>query len=281
MQEKNNPGSDVCSFYVFNKTRSVIDTHSHIYGEEFAVDRDEVVTRAFQAGVNHIFLPNINRESIAPMLELSAQYPNQIHPMMGLHPSDVNEDYRSCLTYMESLLANPNHPYVAVGEVGLDFYWDEHFRTEQMKAFELQVEWAVKYHLPLVIHARSAHQELLSVMSQYASSGLSGIFHCFGGTRQEAEQLLSFEGFCLGIGGVCTFKKSSLPDVLLSVPLSRIVLETDSPYLAPVPYRGKRNESSFVVEVLKKVAYIYNVPLEEVERQTDANAKHIFSRVKW
>lgn len=259
----------------------MIDTHSHIYGDEFAVDRDEVVARAFQAGVSHIFLPNINRESITSMLELSARYPKRIHPMIGLHPSDVNEDYRSCLAYMEALLAESNHPYVAVGEVGLDFYWDEYFRVEQMKAFEIQVEWAIKYKLPLVIHARSAHQELLSVMRQYASCGLKGIFHCFGGTRQEAEQLLSFEGFCLGIGGVCTFKKSSLPDVLLSVPLSRIVLETDSPYLAPVPYRGKRNESAYVAEVLKKVACIYNVSLEEVERQTDANVKRTFSQVKW
>ena len=169
--------------------------------------------------------------------------------------------------------------YVAVGEVGLDFYWDTTFRKEQLEAFRIQIEWAIRYHLPLVIHVRSAHRELLDVMTEYSGCGLRGIFHCFGGTLAEATQLLSYEGFCLGIGGVLTFKKSTLPDVLSQIPLSRVVLETDSPYLAPVPYRGQRNESAYVAEVLRKVADVYGMPVAEVERQTDQNAKRIFTHI--
>ena len=231
----------------------MIDTHSHIYGEEFAQDCDDVVQRAFRAGVSHIFLPNINMESIQPMLSLCDRYPGRLHPMMGLHPSDVNDSFHHVLSSMEALLADAHHPYVAVGEVG--------------------------YHLPLVIHVRSAHRELLDVMTEYSGCGLRGIFHCFGGTLAEATQLLSYEGFCLGIGGVLTFKKSTLPDVLSQIPLSRVVLETDSPYLAPVPYRGQRNESAYVAEVLRKVADVYGMPVAEVERQTDQNAKRIFTHI--
>ena len=259
----------------------MIDTHSHIYGEEFDGDRSEVVARAFQAGVSHILLPNINKESIAPMLSLCGQYPGRLYPMMGLHPSDVAADYREVLAYMEGLLVSERHPYVAVGEVGLDFYWDSTYRQEQLDAFRTQVGWAVRHHLPLVIHARSAHRELLEVMHDYASQGLQGIFHCFCGSLDEARDLLAFEGFCLGIGGVLTFKKSTLPEVLAQIPLSRVVLETDSPYLAPVPYRGKRNESAFVAEVLRKMASIYGLPVQEVERCTDENVKRIFTRIKW
>ena len=257
----------------------MIDTHSHIYGEEFAQDCDDVVQRAFRAGVSHIFLPNINMESIQPMLSLCDRYPGRLHPMMGLHPSDVNDSFRDVLSSMEALLADAHHPYVAVGEVGLDFYWDTTFRKEQLEAFRIQIEWAIRYHLPLVIHVRSAHRELLDVMTEYSGRGLRGIFHCFGGTLAEATQLLSYEGFCLGIGGVLTFKKSTLPDVLSQIPLSRVVLETDSPYLAPVPYRGQRNESAYVAEVLRKVADVYGLPVAEVERQTDQNAKRIFTHI--
>lgn len=261
--------------------RAVTDTHSHIYGEEFAEDRAEVVERAFEAGVSRILLPNINRESVAPMLSLCARYPDKVFPMMGLHPSDVRDGYRDELAYMRGLLSSPGHPYVAIGEVGLDFYWDTSRREEQLDAFRTQVEWAAELKLPLVIHARSAHRELLSVMRDYSSCGLSGVFHCFGGTTDEARELLAFEGFCLGIGGILTFKKSTLPEVLAQVPLSRVLLETDAPYLAPVPYRGKRNESSYVVEVLRRVALVYGLSPDEVERQTDENAMRVFARAKW
>jgi TatD DNase family protein len=258
----------------------MIDTHSHIYGPEYDEDRELVVRRAQQAGVERIFLPNINEASIAPMLSLCHSFPGYCYPMMGLHPEDVAEDYLQVLGRMEELLKDSSHPYIAIGEVGLDFYWDASLSKQQIDAFGRQIEWAVQYNLPLMIHSRNAHAELVQTIRSYASEGLSGVFHCFGGTLDEAQELLSFDNFVLGIGGVSTFKKSPLPQVLQSVPLQRIVLETDSPYLSPVPYRGKRNESSYVVEVMRKVAEIYNVTSEEVEKITNANVKRIFSRVK-
>lgn len=258
----------------------MIDTHSHIYGPEYDEDRELVVRRAQQAGVERIFLPNINEASIAPMLSLCHSFPGYCYPMMGLHPEDVAEDYLQVLGRMEELLKDSSHPYIAIGEVGLDFYWDASLSKQQIDAFGRQIEWAVQYNLPLMIHSRNAHTELVQTIRSYASEGLSGVFHCFGGTLDEAQELLSFDNFVLGIGGVSTFKKSPLPQVLQSVPLQRIVLETDSPYLSPVPYRGKRNESSYVVEVMRKVAEIYNVTSEEVEKITNANVKRIFSRVK-
>lgn len=258
----------------------MIDTHSHIYGPEFDEDRELVVERARQAGVECILLPNINEASIAPMLSLCRSFPGYCYPMMGLHPEDVGDDYLQVLDRMEELLKDPTHPYIAIGEVGLDFYWDASRTKQQIEAFSRQIEWAVQYKLPLVIHSRSAYEELVRVIRSYASEELSGVFHCFGGTLEEAEELLSFEHFVLGIGGVSTFKKSPLAEVLKSVPLQRIVLETDSPYLAPVPYRGKRNESAYIVGVLQKLAFIYNVLPEEVEKVTNANVKRVFSRVK-
>lgn len=258
----------------------MIDTHSHIYGPEFDEDRELVVERARQAGVERILLPNINEASIVPMLSLCQSYPGYCYPTMGLHPEDVAEDYLQVLDRMEERLKEPSHPYVAVGEVGLDFYWDASRATQQIDAFARQIEWAVRYKLPLVIHSRNAHAELVQAIRPYASEGLTGIFHCFGGTVEEAQELLTFEGFVLGIGGVSTFKKSPLPEVLQNVPLQRIVLETDAPYLAPVPYRGKRNESAYVAEVMRKVAEIYNVTPAEVENVTNANVMHVFSRVK-
>lgn len=258
----------------------MIDTHSHIYGPEFEEDRGLVVQRAQQAGVECVLLPNINWESIEPMLSLCCSYPDYCYPMMGLHPEDVADDYLQVLDRMEELLKNPSHPYIAVGEVGLDFYWDASRKQQQIDAFSRQVEWAIRYGLPLMIHSRNAHKELVQIIRQYASEGLSGVFHCFGGTPEEAQELLTFDNFVLGIGGVSTFKKSPLPAVLQHVPLQRIVLETDSPYLSPVPYRGKRNESAYVVEVMRKMADIYNVSPQEVENVTNANVRRVFTRVK-
>ena len=258
----------------------MIDTHSHIYEPEFCTDREDVIQRAREAGVEHILLPNINAGSIAPMLELCHCHPDYCHPMLGLHPTDVKPDtYLQELSDMEDLLTVPNHPYIAIGEVGLDYYWDKSNAKEQEAAFRIQIEWAVRHHLPLVIHARSAHQQLVAAMTEYRDEALTGIFHCFGGTADEALELLQFPGFALGIGGVVTYKKSILPESLAIVPLERIVLETDAPYLAPVPYRGKRNESAFIVEVLRKIAYIYNVSEQEVESITNDNARRIFPRI--
>lgn len=257
----------------------MIDTHSHIYGPEFLEDVDQVISRAQESGIEKILLPNINLETIDPMLDLCEQYPGYLYPMMGLHPEDVKEDFQQVLDTMEHRLQQTSHPYIAVGEVGLDFYWDQTYRDEQLLAFDRQIQWAVKYHLPLMIHTRSAHRELVEALTPYKECGLQGVFHCFGGTLDEAIELLTFEGFALGIGGVLTFKKTTLSSVLEEIPLGRIVIETDSPYLAPVPYRGKRNESSFAVEVQKKLALIYKVSAEEVSECTNRNVKSIFRRL--
>ncbi len=256
----------------------MIDSHSHIYGPEFKEDIDQVVHRAREVGVEKILLPNINAESIQPMLDLCERYAGYLYPMIGLHPTDLTEDYRSVLDDMERRLQG-DHPFIAVGEVGLDYYWDRSLYEEQKEAFEFQVRWAERYDLPLMIHARSAHRELVDIMERHRNEGLRGVFHCFGGTLEEALELLTFPNFALGIGGVVTYKKSSLPEVLQHVPLSRIVIETDSPYLAPVPYRGRRNESAYAIEVLKKLSLIYNVPEEEVSECTNANVMSIFSRL--
>jgi len=258
----------------------MIDTHSHIYEPEFDEDREEVILRAQEQGIERILLPNINQESIEPMLKLCQQHPDYLYPMIGLHPEDVKEDYEVVLQQMERLLQQPNHPYIAVGEVGLDFYWDTSYKEQQIMALHQQIKWAIKYHLPLMIHTRSAHKELMEVFKEYASYPLTGVFHCFGGTSEEAAELLSHPGFVLGIGGVVTFKKSTLPEVLQHVPLDRIVLETDCPYLAPVPHRGKRNESAFLVDVARQVSNIYNVSISEVESVTNATVKRLFPRTK-
>lgn len=250
----------------------MIDTHSHIYGPEFDDDRAEVLQRARLAGVDKVLLPNINEESIARMLQVTKEYPDMCYPMMGLHPEDVKEDWAQVLDRMEMQLDG----MIAVGEVGLDFYWDTTFRKEQIEAFERQICWAVERNLPLVIHMRKAEQELLEVMERHKSDGLRGVFHCFGGSKETASRMLKHEGFVLGIGGVVTFKNSRLAETLRHVPLDRIVLETDAPYLAPVPYRGKRNEPSYVAHVARFLSDIYNVSEEEVNDVTNLAVKRVF-----
>jgi len=258
----------------------MIDTHSHIYEPVFNSDREEVIMRAKQAGVENILLPNINTGSIEQMLDLCRQYPGYCFPMIGLHPTDIElATYKKDLANMETLLEASDHPFIAIGEVGLDYYWDKTHAKEQEEVFRTQIEWAIKYRLPLSIHARNAHRQLVAVLTEYRDERLSGVFHCFGGTKEEAQELLQFPDFMLGIGGVVTYKKSILPETLADVPLERIVLETDAPYLAPVPYRGKRNESAFVAETLRKIAQIYNVSEQEAEVITNNNAKRIFQRI--
>lgn len=250
----------------------MIDTHSHIYGPEFDDDRADVLQRAMQAGVDKVLLPNINEESIASMLQVVREYPGVCYPMMGLHPEDVKEDWSEVLDRMEAKLDG----MIAVGEVGLDFYWDSTFRKEQIDAFERQICWAKEHGLPLVVHMRKAEQELLEAMERHKSDGLRGVFHCFGGSKETAARMLKHEGFVLGIGGVVTFKNSRLAETLRHVPLDRIVLETDAPYLAPVPCRGKRNEPSYVVHVAKFLSNIYNVSLEEVNAVTNSTVGRVF-----
>ncbi len=263
-----------------------IDTHSHLYDEQFDDDRAEVLQRAFAAGAGKIFLPNINAETIAPMLQLAGAYPGRLYPMLGLHPEDLGDTWRETLQQMETRLQEQDHPYIAIGEVGLDYYWDRSKYEEQQEAFAIQVEWAIKYGLPLMIHTRDAHREMVQVLREILNrhpdiATFSGVFHCFGGSAEEAEELLGFEDFMLGIGGVVTFKKSPLPAVLReAVPLERIVLETDAPYLAPVPHRGKRNETAYVTDVITKLAEIYERDAQEVARITTENALKTFPKAK-
>lgn len=253
-----------------------IDTHAHLYGEEFADDLDAVVVRAREAGVGKILLPNINEDSVTSMLDLCTRYPHYFYPMMGLHPEDVRDDYREVLQRMRSML-DASRTFVGVGEVGLDYYWDKTYYQEQQTAFEIQVEWAVERGLPLMIHTRSAQKELVDILKRYDSAGIRGVFHCFGGSVADAEELLQFERFALGINGLVTFKKATLPEVLRgNVPLERLVLETDAPYLAPVPCRGKRNESAYLAYTLKKIAEIYEVSEQTVALTTTETASRIF-----
>lgn len=256
----------------------MIDTHTHIYEPEFDEDRDEVLQRAHAAGLTHLFLPNINEESIPRMLTLCDCDPQHLHPLLGLHPEDVKEDFRSVLERMRQQLEVP-HPYVGIGEIGLDFYWDQTFANQQEEAFVTQLHWAERYNLPVVIHCRAAHETLVRLMQPFQH--LRGIFHCFAGTTEEASELLRFPHFMLGIGGVLTFKKSKLPDVLAqTVPLTRLVLETDAPYLAPTPHRGKRNEPAFLPAVAERLSEVYGVSMEKVVQQTSENALQLFTLPK-
>lgn len=253
-----------------------IDTHSHLFLEEFAEDLPLVMQRAKAAGVSRIYMPNIDCSTIKPLLDTVAQYPDYCFPMIGLHPTSVNADFREELKVMKELL-DQSHPFVAIGEVGMDLYWDRTFINEQFEAFETQIQWSAEYLLSLVIHSRDSFEEVYQVIKRNEHKNLKGIFHSFTGTLEEAERLLQFDGFYLGINGVVTFKKSTLPEVLKNVPLERIVLETDSPYLTPAPNRGKRNESANVKDTLLKLAAIYQCSPENVAEITTMNALKIFS----
>ena len=260
-----------------------VDTHAHLDGEEYEEDRKEMIARAQEAGVSKVFLPAIDLPSVERVVEMSKEYPGYCYPMIGLHPEEVRADYKEVLAGMKQILDTSlashvsNERFIAIGEVGLDFYWSREFADEQLDAFEQQVKWSVETRLPLMIHCRKAQNEMVHILKKYTHELPGGVFHCFTGNDKEASELLQFEGFVLGIGGVLTFKKSHLPEVLQNVPLSRIVLETDSPYMAPVPMRGKRNESAYVIYVLRKLAESLGVTEEEVARQTNENVKRVFS----
>lgn len=252
----------------------LIDTHSHLFVDDFDADRPEVMLRAREAGITHILMPNIDVASVEPMLRVCGEYPGYCFPMIGLHPTEVNANYRDALAALKPLL--DEHPFIAVGEVGLDLYWDKTYKAEQLAALEEQIGWALERNLPLVIHSREAFPELYALFSHYKESPIRGVFHSFTGTADEAHALLEFPGFMLGINGVVTFKKSTLPDALSEVPLSRIVVETDSPYLAPTPYRGKRNESSYVARVVEKLSEIYALSPDAIADTTYRNACAVF-----
>ena len=253
-----------------------IDTHTHLDGEEFAADRAEVMARAREAGVGKVFLPAIDIKSTEAILDVCRQYPGYAYPMVGLHPEEVRADWREVLAQMKQYLKPENH-FIAIGEVGLDYYWSREFEQEQLDAFEEQVKWSVETRLPLMIHCRKGQNEMVQLLRRYKNDLPGGVFHCFTGNEHEAEELLQFDRFVLGIGGVLTFKKSHLPEVLPAVvPLDRIVIETDSPYMAPVPMRGQRNESAYVKFVLQRLAEAYGVSDDTVAEATNAAAQRIF-----
>ncbi|MDE5709894.1 MAG: TatD family hydrolase [Bacteroides sp.] len=258
----------------------LIDSHSHLFLEEFAEDLPQVMERARNAGVTHVFMPNIDSTTIEPMLRVCRDYEGYCYPMIGLHPTSVNADYEKELGVVAEALCAPNN-YVAIGEIGMDLYWDKAFLKEQQVVLDKQIGWAQEYGLPVVIHCREAFDYIYNVLRPYQGTSLGGIFHSFTGTREEADVLVAeFPNFMVGINGVVTFKKSALPEVLKHIPLERIVLETDSPYLTPVPNRGKRNESAYVKDTLMKVAEVYGCSPEEVAQTTSANALKVFGMLE-
>ena len=294
----------------------MIDTHSHLDGPEFAEDLEQTLLRAKAAGVEKIFVPGICWADTPRLLEICNTHAGLLYPMVGLHPENImDEDYHEVLKKMERLIAESvaetegmniasaesegmnaalaetegmpyackkhiaKAPIIGIGEVGLDLYWDDTHKSEQMEVLESQLQWAEKYRLPLMIHSRNAHAELMEIMERHRSSNLTGVFHCFTGTPDEARDLLSFPGFMLGIGGVVTFKKSTLRETIKeAVPLSRIVLETDSPYMAPVPNRGKRNESAYVKNVAEMLADVFGLDLHTIVLHTTENALKVFPK---
>jgi TatD DNase family protein len=255
----------------------LIDTHSHIYGEEFKEDLPQVVTRAVEAGITHIFLPNEDSTTIRPLLDTCSKYPDLCYPMIGLHPESVGEAYKGELMKIEDALKDENNHFVAIGEVGLDMHWDKTYLNQQKAVFEQQVCWALECDLPIIIHCRDAFEDLMEILNHYADTPLRGIFHSYTGNPFEAVKMLGMSGFLLGINGIVTYRRSVLPDILHIIPLERIVLETDAPYLTPMPYRGKRNEPSYIVYTLNKVADLYDMKPEMVAKQTTANALRLFN----
>jgi TatD DNase family protein len=249
------------------------DTHTHLYSEEFDADRDEMMQRAIQNGVTRFFIPSIDSSSTQKMYALEKQFPENVFLMMGLHPTYVKENYLEELAHVEKELKRGK--FYAIGEIGIDLFWDKTFLKEQQHAFQYQIQLAKKYNLGINIHCRDAFDEVFEVLEKERAANLFGIFHCFTGNLEQAQQAI-FLGMKLGIGGVATFKNGKIDQFLNKIDLKHIVLETDSPYLAPVPYRGKRNESSYTLLIAQKLSEIYNLPVEEVARITTENSKQIF-----
>ena len=250
-----------------------IDTHTHLYEEQFDDDRDAMIQRAFDAGIEKMYMPNCDSSTIDGMLAIEKNWSGHCFPMMGLHPVYVKENYREELAIVKDWLEKKK--FFAVGEIGIDKYWDLTYLQQQKEAFALQTDWALQHDLPIVIHSRESTQDCIDIVKQKQNGALKGIFHCFSGTMDEAKQIIEL-GLLLGIGGVVTFKKSTLPEIIEAIDLQHFVLETDAPYLAPVPHRGKRNESSYIPLIAEKVAMIKNISIEEVAKITTRNAENIF-----
>lgn len=251
----------------------LIDTHAHIYSEDFIHDVDEVLQRAYDNDVKKVILPNIDSGSVKRLLDLADTYPHLCYPLMGLHPTSVAADYREELEAVEYWLGK--RKFYGIGEIGIDLYWDRTFLNEQQDAFRYQIKLAKSYQLPIIIHVRDSFDEVYSIVKEEQDGNLKGIFHCFSGTEVEAKKITD-QGFLLGIGGVVTFKNSDLAEVIQKVSLQNIVIETDAPYLTPVPKRGKRNESAYLVYVAQALAKIFDVSVNEVAEITSENARSLF-----
>lgn len=252
-----------------------VDTHSHLYLEEFDNDRDKVVSDAIQKGVGHILLPNIDSSSVAGMLKLADAFPVHCFPMMGLHPTSVKEDFREELAVVEKELAGKNRNFAAVGEIGIDLYWSKEFTSQQISAFSFQLELAAEHDLPVVVHTRNSFDLAAGIIEKKNDPSIRGVFHCFGGSVEQARKAISL-GFLLGIGGIITYKNSGLQKVVETVAPEHLLLETDSPFLPPVPYRGQRNESSYIPVIARKVAEIKGIPVAEIAQITTNNALKLF-----
>ena len=253
-----------------------IDTHTHLFVEEFDGDRAEAVERAMEAGVTKLCLPCIKSSSVEPIMQMCAAYPGVCFPMIGLHPTDVAENSAEELPALKRIL-DSRDDIIAGGEGGIDRSWDTTYRDRQIEVFETQIAWAREKHLPLVIHSRDAFDELHDTLTRCRANELTGVFHCYSGDEEQLSCLARFEGFMFGVGGVVTYKKSNLPEILRHLPLERVLLETDSPYLAPVPRRGKRNESAYIPYIAERVAQIYGTTVENVAAVTTANAERLFA----
>ncbi|MCQ2295482.1 MAG: TatD family hydrolase [Bacteroidales bacterium] len=254
----------------------MIDTHCHLYDEAFDLDRSQAVQRAVDAGVNLMLLPGIDSQSHAAQEALEAQFPEYFRQMMGLHPTSVNSDFESELAIVQQKLFDPQRHYIGVGEIGLDLYWDKTYLEQQSVVLRRQMQWARDLSLPVCLHVRKAYNELFGLLRDLNYGSYRGVMHCFGGSVQEAQRAVEM-GFYIGIGGVVTFKNATLAEVAKAVPLERILLETDAPYLAPVPYRGKRNESAYIPVVASKIAELRGIPLRQVAETTTASAKDLFA----
>ena len=250
-----------------------IDTHAHLYSSPLNENRELIIQNAINNGIDTIIMPAIDSDTLESMLELEAAYPNNCIAMMGLHPCSVKDNVQQELDIVEAQLKK--RKFIAIGEIGLDYYWDKTFIQQQIEAFTIQMQWALEKQLPIVIHTRNAMGETIEAVKPFAKKGLRGIFHCFSGSQESAKQIISM-GFHLGLGGVLTYKNAAVAEAIKEIPMSHLVLETDSPYLSPVPYRGKTNEPAFMIEVAKKLAEIKNIPLQEVAAITTNNAKEVF-----
>lgn len=255
----------------------MIDTHSHIYSEEFDSDRNEVILRAQKAGVTKIILPNVDSESLPRMLQLESEYPGYCFAAIGLHPTSVKENYAEELAIVKKELER--REYIAIGEIGIDLYWDKSFLKKQIQVFVQQIEWALEYNLPVIIHVRDSFSETMEVLEQFRGKGLKGVFHSFTGTIDQAREIIEFGGFYIGINGIVTFKNSGLDAVVEQIDAQYLLLETDAPYLTPAPFRGKRNESEHLTLIAANLATIFNINFNQITEITTENAYKLFKKL--